>query len=237
MKNNNQVVVSHGVKNTSKAKPAQQQKLEVMRPSPLSRTPFGGFPLTSRATLKYCDVLTVNAPAGLAGGASYRANSIFDPDETGTGHQPMGYDTFALIYGVYCVLSSRMRITAVASGNTGALCACGIGLDDDGVIGTPSTSTLIERGGYNYKYYKDSSSCVDPVSVTASFDATKWFGKKYTVDDPNMSALIGANAGRSCRYIVFVGPLDASSDLSTTTFSVEIEFDCLFSMPKDQSSN
>lgn len=40
-------------------------------------------------------------------------NSIFDPDRTGTGHQPYGYDTLATIYQKYRVFAFRYRITLI----------------------------------------------------------------------------------------------------------------------------
>jgi hypothetical protein len=44
--------------------------------------------------------------------------SIFDPDVTGTGHQPYGRDTLALIYNRYRVLKFMYRVLATANGCT-----------------------------------------------------------------------------------------------------------------------
>lgn len=41
----------------------------------------------------------------------FRLNSIFDPDLTGTGHQPKGRDTWANVYQYYRVLSTEVTIT------------------------------------------------------------------------------------------------------------------------------
>lgn len=38
----------------------------------------------------------------------FNLNSIFDPNQTGTGHQPLGYDQWALFYNRYRVISTRV---------------------------------------------------------------------------------------------------------------------------------
>lgn len=50
--------------------------------------------------------------APLAGFAwTYRLNSLFDPDFTGTGVQPMGYDQFSALYGRYAVIRNSFDVT------------------------------------------------------------------------------------------------------------------------------
>ena len=44
---------------------------------------------------------------------SIRAGSLFDPDRTGVGHQPLFFDEMALIYHQYRVLGAKMRIRFV----------------------------------------------------------------------------------------------------------------------------
>jgi len=43
----------------------------------------------------------------------FRGNNIYDPDKTGTGGQPLGYDQIAPFFGRYCVTKSRINIQAV----------------------------------------------------------------------------------------------------------------------------
>lgn len=52
----------------------------------------------------------------------YRGNSVFDPDYTGIGHQPTGFDNLAALYGRYRVLSSEITCSALNNaGNTPAV--------------------------------------------------------------------------------------------------------------------
>jgi len=53
--------------------------------------------------MRYSDVFNISIAGGLSSEYIYRANSLFDPDRTSTGHQPLGFDTMAQAYSHYRV--------------------------------------------------------------------------------------------------------------------------------------
>lgn len=65
-------------------------------------------------TMKYAECY---APGNASGQAPWRINlnSIFDPNRTGTGHQPYGHDTFQTLYNRYRVVSCSYVITVYSS--------------------------------------------------------------------------------------------------------------------------
>lgn len=63
--------------------------------------------------LKYADRNTFTTTGNVIATYLWNMNSIFDPDRTGTGHQPYGYDTLATIYQKYRVFAFRYRITLI----------------------------------------------------------------------------------------------------------------------------
>jgi len=73
--------------------------------------------------MKYCESVNASLVGGVAS-YQFNLNSIFDPNRTGTGHQPYGRDTFDTLYNRYRVISCRYAI-AVASTNgyTTQVCA------------------------------------------------------------------------------------------------------------------
>lgn len=65
------------------------------------------------AKMKYSEFVVSNA----LGIYQLNLNSIFDPNRTGTGHQPYGFDTLATLYNRYRVISCGYRIH-IAAGST-----------------------------------------------------------------------------------------------------------------------
>lgn len=85
----------------------------------------GALPQTMVCTHRYVDQKVLNAEAvtGLTGTEQvYRLNSLFDPDFTGAGHQPYGFDQMANFYNLYCVYKVHIQIKIVEqSSNNPAL--------------------------------------------------------------------------------------------------------------------
>ncbi len=74
-----------------------------------------GFPPEMQVKMKYVDSYAITMSAGVGIVYQYRLNSIFDPDLTSTGHQPYTRDTWAAVYGSYCVQNCRYKVTMASS--------------------------------------------------------------------------------------------------------------------------
>lgn len=62
-------------------------------------------PIPARQIVKMKYSQAVQTNVGVAYNYQFNLNSIFDPDRTGTGHQPYGHDTVATLYNRYRVIS------------------------------------------------------------------------------------------------------------------------------------
>lgn len=79
-----------------------------------------GFPPRIITRMRYNAYVTLTATSLV--GNTFNMTSIFDPDTTGVGHQPMYHDQFANIYAHYTVLGSKIRAEFVTiSGTTPAV--------------------------------------------------------------------------------------------------------------------
>lgn len=65
------------------------------------------WPLPSRmdTSLRYCDIMKLSSASGAIATDQYNITSLYDPDYTGIGHQPYGFDQISGLFNAYCVIS------------------------------------------------------------------------------------------------------------------------------------
>ena len=78
-----------------------------------------GFAQSTRTKLKYVDHITLDASPTNVVGHHFVLNSLQDPNFTGIGHQPMGFDQYAAIYSHYRVYAVKWKITVNKEATTG----------------------------------------------------------------------------------------------------------------------
>lgn len=117
-------------------------------------------PIPSRflTKLKYCEALTVSSP----GMSIYKwnLNSLWDPNRTGIGHQPYGFDQLAALYNRYRVISCSYVISAISDSANIGLCA--VPANDTAPLVTnlseareqPRAKFLVQNPGGNLKVLK-----------------------------------------------------------------------------------
>lgn len=72
-----------------------------------------GFPSELITKVRYCQIVGLTSTAQVLAKNAFRMNSLFDPDSTGLGHQPLFSDAFATVYSNYVVLGSKITATFV----------------------------------------------------------------------------------------------------------------------------
>lgn len=65
--------------------------------------------------LKYSDIFTLSTTNSWS--YYYNLNSLWDPNRTGVGHQPYGYDQLAVLYNRYRVISCSYVVTGYSGGS------------------------------------------------------------------------------------------------------------------------
>lgn len=196
---------------------------------PRSLAPVGkstGFPNQKVVTLKYVQNFTIVSSLGGVTQKFFRANGIYDPDYTGSGHQPYLSDTWKSLYNHYTVISSNMRATVNQLGNTNQVNqAIGVYTGDD-FTNTLTFDTLRESGR--------GSQVIQPWANTESkrvytrYDRDKFFDKRK-----DLSASVGADPVEAASFLLYCQSTDMSSTGNTLDILVEIEYKVRFFEPKD----
>lgn len=113
------VVVHTNKRKYPVVKVTKKGKVGKRRKSYIPKQPFGH---QYWCKMHYNMNLNLAASAGATNGFIFNANSIFDPEQTGVGHQPYFRDTLAAIYNAYVVTHCKMTVLATA--NTNCILTC-----------------------------------------------------------------------------------------------------------------
>jgi len=163
----------------------------------------------------------------------YRANDLFDPDQTGTGHQPMGFDEAMKYYDQFTVLQSKITVRFVSESASVPM-VCGVKLNDDTTNET-NTSDIIENGLNRTNILVGTGGGPHQVKqIVLGCDVAKFFGRpkgRNIIDDPNLFGTAAASPTEEAYYQIF-----AYAAVNTTTvtcgFDVLLEYDAVFWEPK-----
>jgi len=209
------------------------------------RLTLSGFPDRKLVKLRYVDSdVTLDAGAGLVQSKTFSCNSLFDPDITSVGHQPMGYDQWSAIYQRYTVLSSKItvRYNPITVSNVNPF-FFGVTIDVPdgiGVSGFSSINNLLESkfsAGYKTGGVVASANNLKytfPYCVKY-WSAKKMFGLKNPNDGQVYTGLMGntgtgTSPGVQGKFVVWAAAIDGN-DPGSGSFTVEIDYIALLHVP------
>lgn len=145
---------------------------------------------------------------------------MYDPNISGTGHQPLYFDQCVPIYDHYTVMRSRIRVQVLGSPNYLA----SLFINDD--VGVPSGLILGGEFPSNAKPVLSPPNTVRPLTLTRSWDAKFYFGGDI-FDNDNLQGTVAANPTEQSYYTFMCRAADGSSTLNIT-LQVDIEYDAVW---------
>lgn len=196
----------------------------MLKPSPspptlaLGRKLVYGFPPQMLTRLRYVDTYTVSSVAGSIGKQVMYLNSTFDPDNSGTGHQPLYRDTYAAIYDQYAVVATKLTATFVINSTQAML--CGAVVDDDNTTST-TANTLMEQNLGRHKLVSQATGSPNTWTVTINWDCQRDLGIDPYASESYKTA-IGANPTELVSLLLWAQPADLAA---TTTSFVNVELE------------
>jgi hypothetical protein len=201
--------------------------------------PIGGFATKMLVKLKYVQNFSLDPGVGGIAVHKFRANGLYDPDFTGTGHQPSNFDRLALIYDRYTVLGAKITVYPVWTSNTNltppmtvVLHISQAGDDLETAHASGGVSNVLEQprlsrtignvGAFN---------ATNTPRLKKLYSSSKFFGVKVTPVEP-YSANVTSDPGEAA-YIEVAGMSpDDIVNPAAQTFRIEIESISLFTEPK-----
>ena len=160
----------------------------------------------------------------------FTANGLYDPNITGTGHQPMGFDQMMLFYEHYTVTKSKITVNFINVSVTDPACV-GVLIAPDATIGTDA-NTLLENGMYVKKVLTIPAGGSSTGSITCSANISKINGKKDVKSENDFRGDITANPAEQTYFHVFSYNPFAAVQNNSVYFEVLIEYDAIFTEPR-----
>jgi hypothetical protein len=186
-----------------------------------------GFPAERTVRLNYSDYDKFTATTGVLAKYQYRLNSAYDPDFTGTGHQPLGFDQWAAYYNHYVVEEVEYEVQIAPTGTVYSYSATY--LSDDTTVPL-NYSELQENGGIVGLGCPYSST--NTHIYKGKVDIAKFFNRENIASDSDLRALVTANPTET----VFLSLFASNADIVTGQefyFGIKMVMKIRFMEPKD----
>lgn len=189
-----------------------------------------GMPSQRITKLSYVQNTELTSNLGVITSKLFRANSAFNPSVSSGGHQPYGYDQWALLFNHYVVLGSKITvkvINSIPNGTSPSYMGCY--LSDDITIPYTDAYQLMEAGKGSYRLNNPGNNRA--LTFGSKYSAKKFFNVTNVKDNYRLGAPNNASPDEGAVYHIWFQTGNGST--STVYLSVRMEFIVSWSEPID----
>lgn len=191
-------------------------------------------PKTFRARLVYAQEIQLNPGAGTIASQVFSASSLYDPDNTGIGHQPYGFDQICSTSGLYdqfIVERAHIEVTT-SSAQTSSAGFCALQLVDTNSVTVTEPAQIAEQPLTKFKVIP-ALSAVNPIVLSMSYDAAQFYGvsKSALLARTDLMGSFAGNPTENAFFQLHFTGLN-SIDMNTQSFIVRIVYDAVFQEPR-----
>lgn len=187
------------------------------------RTPL---PNVVKADLSFNQVLNFPVTGGYK---VYRANGMYDPDYSSSGHQPYGFDQLMAVYTSYMVIGSKLDVWADTVPDGSVPMSLILSMFADVAYGSVSAVSLqqaMERQDSTVRILGSNTTCE---SVTSpGFSIKKSFRVTSPMQDGSLQGTHTTDPIRPAALVISVAPLTGSPSGPGITMSVTLKQTALF---------
>jgi len=190
-----------------------------------------------RVSFRYVD--TISPTPTIFGVYSFMVNSLYDPNYSGTGHQPSGFDALATLYKHYIVLKAVVTVRAL---NTSTTVPAYIGgafsrltLDGD-LDGSNPVVNFEEQSSAKTFILGVQGSGTEVKTFKMSVIPHKFMGMNQPIADDRFWGENSANPSEQVYWNLFTCSVNQASN-PTVTYSVKTEFFTMWREPLRRAVN
>jgi hypothetical protein len=185
------------------------------------------FPARTKRKLRYSTNISLTSTSGVVATYVFSANGLFDPDISGTGHQPMGFDQLMLSYNHYTVTDAKIR--CIFKNTTSSVPTVSIRVHPDTAPVTVIDQS-IEYGLINTDALEIKGSYGANKEITEVVSIRKAQGVQDVLDVIPLSGTAAANPAEQTYF--HVSMWDSSGTSGSCNVDVIIEYVAWFTEPR-----
>lgn len=179
--------------------------------------------------LRYSDSFSLDPPAATAVARVWRANGMYDPDQTTVGHQPRGFDQLMALYEHFTVIGCKLTVTFAQQAT---------GTDTANVVGVSlrSSNTAITslNDHMEYQYQKHrivNSQNGDGVqTIIYQCNPNKFLGRSKPLSDPDLKGSASSDPTEQAYFHIFAAGLDGANG-GLCNVNATIDYLCVLTEP------
>ncbi|AYP28762.1 MAG: putative capsid protein [Cressdnaviricota sp.] len=183
------------------------------------------------ANLTYSESTYFTSATGVPNVFVWNLNSVYDPNRTGTGHQPKGFDQYAALYSKYRV--TKVKYTVYLSNQTSYDSAVCVAPTNFLLSSSMPPDVMNEFPGAQFEYCPRVTVGL-PKELKGSVDLAKLTGrdsKSYLADDIYASDVATSPSELMMLNIAIQDVTGAQS--VTVYYNIKLQYQVLFFDPKD----
>lgn len=187
---------------------------------------------TKRQVFRYVDRIILNPGIGTLATHIFSANGLYDPDVTGVGHQPIGFDQLiGVFYNHYTVIGAKIKATFVADSDATTNQACIVAIETkSSTTNTLDYSDLLEHGNSTSRVMTTGTANQKAI-VTRYVNLSKFLGQKVLQEDANAGSAT-TNPNEGVFFHVTATAVGNSLDPPPMNVIVEIDYIAVLHEPK-----
>jgi len=171
-------------------------------------------PNTMRTKLRYTERVSLTATSGVYTQQIWKLNGMFDPNYSGTGTQPEGFDQWMTLYDRFRVYKSKIKVTVTSVGSTAALSSYRAVLVPQVSFSTENTMAGAADSPYAIQRFNQGVTN-RPMVLTKTMAVSKFLGvsPQAVLEEFNYCGTASADPSQSVYWVVYVEPLDQASSV------------------------
>lgn len=186
-------------------------------------------PASCTKVLRYAEGPLTLAPGalGVLNAYVFRANSLYDPNETGVGHQPMGFDDLMTKYKHYCVTNARITVNARSADASGVY-RWGIAVCPTNTPPSSASDATEQGNGVQGMITQAQYSTGSTGQLTLDQNISKFFGVRSVTSEKDFFGTSASNPAEEVHFCVWI-ETDTAYQGNGVVFNVVIDYQAKFS--------